>query len=70
MVELPLDICTALIEFDKQYSAKLLGTHWRRYLFDSFNEFNILILKEFSFCLYGYSSAPSNTAGAWLGAKP
>ena len=38
-MDIPLDICTALIEFDKQYSAKLLGTHWRRYIFDSFNEF-------------------------------
>ena len=38
-MDIPLDICTALIEFDKQYSAKLLGTNWRRYLFDSFNEF-------------------------------
>lgn len=38
-MDIPLDIGTALIEFDKQYSAKLLGIHWRRYLFDSFNEF-------------------------------
>jgi len=38
-MDIPLDICTALFEFDEQYSEKLLGSNWRRYLFDSFNEF-------------------------------
>jgi len=38
-MDIPLDICTALIEFDKQYSEKLLGSNWRRYLFDSLKKY-------------------------------
>jgi len=38
-MDIPLDICAALIEFDNRYSAKLLGSDWRRFLFDGFNEF-------------------------------
>ena len=38
-MDIPLDICTSLIEFDKKYSAKLLGSRWQRFLFDCFNEF-------------------------------
>ena len=38
-MDIPLDVCTALIEFDKKYSAKLLGPRWQRFLFDGFNEF-------------------------------
>ena len=38
-MDIPLDICAALIEFDKQYSEKLLGSNWRRYLFDSLEKY-------------------------------
>ena len=38
-MDIPLDICAALIEFDKQYSEKLLGSNWRRYLFDSLKKY-------------------------------
>ncbi|MBO6146925.1 MAG: hypothetical protein J6O70_05045 [Lachnospiraceae bacterium] len=38
-MDIPQDICIALIEFDDQYSANLLGPDWHRYLLDSFNEF-------------------------------
>ena len=38
-MDIPLDICTALFEFDKQYSEKLLGSNWRRYLFDSLKKY-------------------------------
>ena len=38
-MDIPLDICTALSEFDKQYSEKLLGSNWRRYLFDSLKKY-------------------------------
>ena len=38
-MDIPLDICTALFEFDKQYSEKLLGSNWQRYLFDSLKKY-------------------------------
>ncbi len=38
-MDIPLDICTVLFEFDKQYSEKLLGSNWRRYLFDSLKKY-------------------------------
>ena len=38
-LDIPLDICAALFEFDKQYSEKLLGSNWRRYLFDSLKKY-------------------------------
>ena len=45
-MDIPLDICTALIEFDKKYSAKLLGSRWQRFLFDGFNEFKSCRISE------------------------
>ena len=38
-LDIPYDICTALDEFDKNYSSKLLGSDWRKVLFDSFTKF-------------------------------
>ncbi len=38
-MDIPLDICIALKEFDDRYSANLLGTQWHKYLFDSYEDF-------------------------------
>lgn len=38
-MDIPHDICMALIEFDDKYSAKLLGPDWHKYLFDSYEDF-------------------------------
>lgn len=38
-MDIPVDICTEITEFDKEYTDKLLGTGWHDYLFDSFNDF-------------------------------
>ena len=36
-MDIPLDICMALKEFDNNYSSKLLGSGWREYLFSAEN---------------------------------
>lgn len=38
-MDIPHDICMALIEFDDKYTAKLLGPDWHKYLFDSYEDF-------------------------------
>ncbi len=38
-MDIPLDICSEIIEFDKEYTDKLLGSGWHDYLFKSFNDF-------------------------------
>ena len=38
-MDIPHDICRDLIEFDKKYSAKLLGPDWHKTLFDCYREF-------------------------------
>ena len=38
-MDIPLDICLELNEFEEQYSAKLLGPDWNKHLFDSYKEF-------------------------------
>ena len=38
-MDIPHDICTDLVEFDKKYSARLLGSDWHKTLFDSYREF-------------------------------
>ena len=38
-MDIPHDVCTGLMEFDKKYSAKLLGSDWHKTLFDSYQEF-------------------------------
>lgn len=38
-MDIPHDLCKEIIDFDKEYNAKLLGTDWRKTLFDSYSEF-------------------------------
>ena len=38
-MDIPLDICKGIDEFEKQYSAKLLGPDWHEYLFGIYKEF-------------------------------
>jgi len=38
-LDFPLNICTQLKEFDREYSDKLLGSDWRKYLSDGFKRF-------------------------------
>lgn len=38
-MDIPQYICLELSEFDKKYSAKLLGSDWRKTVFDSYKEF-------------------------------
>ncbi len=38
-MDIPQDICIKLNEFDKEYSADLLGPKWHEYLFDVYEEF-------------------------------
>ena len=38
-MDIPLDICTGLTEYDNEYSDKLLGDGWHKYLFDSYDDF-------------------------------
>ena len=38
-MDIPLDICMGLKEFENKYSANLLGSEWHDYLFDSFEDF-------------------------------
>ena len=38
-LDIPLDICTQLKVFDQEYSDKLLGSDWHKYLFDGYKRF-------------------------------
>ena len=38
-MDIPHDICRDLMEFDKKYSAKLLGSDWHKTVFDCYREF-------------------------------
>ena len=38
-MDIPLDICMGLKEFENKYSANLLGSEWHEYLSESFEEF-------------------------------
>ena len=38
-MDIPLDICAALREFEDKYKAPLLGPEWRKYLSDCMEEF-------------------------------
>ena len=38
-LDIPQDICTEIIELDKQYTDKLLGPDWHKILFDSYKDF-------------------------------
>ena len=38
-LDIPMDVCTELREFEEKYSDKLLGHGWREYLHDSYEEF-------------------------------
>ena len=38
-LDIPMDVCTGLREFDKKFSDSLLGPDWRRYLFECFDDF-------------------------------
>ena len=39
-MDIPIDICETLTEFDKKYTANLLGSDWHKYLFDLYKEFS------------------------------
>ena len=38
-MDIPLDICMGLEEFDDRYGANLLGSNWHAYLFDCYEKF-------------------------------
>ena len=38
-LDVPQDICRCLIHFDEEYTDKLLGPEWHKYLFDNYKEF-------------------------------
>ena len=38
-LDIPIDICTGLSVFENKYTAKLLGSDWRKYLSDSYQDF-------------------------------
>lgn len=38
-MDIPQDICMGLNEFDRKYSARLLGPDWHKTLFDCYKEF-------------------------------
>ena len=38
-MDIPLDICEGLGEFDDKYTAKLLGPDWHKLLFDGYQDF-------------------------------
>ena len=38
-LDIPLDICMGLHDFDSKYNDKLLGSDWRTYLFDIYADF-------------------------------
>ena len=38
-LDVPQDICRCLIHFDEEYTDKLLGSEWHKYLFDNYKEF-------------------------------
>ena len=38
-MDIPLDICIGIKEFENKYSAKLLGAEWHECVFDSYRDF-------------------------------
>lgn len=38
-MDIPLDICMGLIQFEKTYTSKLLGNDWYQYLYDLYENF-------------------------------
>ena len=38
-MDIPQDICKCLVEFDSEYTEKLLGSEWQKYLLDIYNDF-------------------------------
>ena len=38
-IDIPYDVCATLKEFDHQYTDKLLGTDWQKYLSDEYTQF-------------------------------
>lgn len=41
-MDIPQDICTELLEFDDEYSAKLLGNDWHKYISNSYSNYKSL----------------------------
>ena len=38
-LDIPYNVCLEIKEFDEEYTDKLLGTDWHRYLFDNYAKF-------------------------------
>ena len=38
-MDIPLEICSDLYDYDEEYTKKLLGPDWKKYISDSFEEF-------------------------------
>ena len=38
-MDIPLDVCMGIREFEEQYSDNLLGPEWHKYLFDNYEDF-------------------------------
>ena len=38
-MDIPLDICMGLLEFENEYGYKLLGPDWKNYLFEHYKKF-------------------------------
>ena len=41
-MDIPLDVCTELLEFDNEYSKNLLGADWHKFLFESYGHYKSL----------------------------
>jgi hypothetical protein len=38
-MDIPLDICARLQEFDKEYGKKMLGPNWHKFIFDNYEDY-------------------------------
>ncbi|SEA05253.1 hypothetical protein SAMN05216349_10453 [Oribacterium sp. KHPX15] len=38
-LDIPLDVCEDLLDFEKEYGVNLLGPDWHKYLYDAYKEF-------------------------------
>ena len=39
-LDIPLDVCENIVEFEKEYGENLLGPGWHKYVFDAYKEFS------------------------------
>ena len=39
-LDIPLDICEDIVDFEKEYGVNLLGPGWHKYVFDAYKEYS------------------------------